>query len=1029
MRKANLRRLRAGLTGLVGVAFLVVAVAMIGRDALTNSTLASIVSAFVGLAALAASLVVIAPPPGPPASDADLAADLAATVAAEWRDEAGARKLRDPKVLPLTWTSGRLTGPFDEATRQLAQEFRSVRAGRLVVLGEPGSGKTVLAMLLTLGLIADREPTAPVPVLLSASSWDPVRESLEDWLTHYLAGAYYNGDTAIPRTLWARGLVLPVLDGLDEIPEVARRHAVHRVNAAVGAERPVVVTCREAEYDDLIAAGSPALRRAPVQRMAPIAVDDVIDHLDAVPDWPPGLSWTAIHEELRHAPDGPVAAALSTPLMISMTRSAYRQGGDPAELLDTSRFPTRHAVEDHLVDRAIDAAYEPDTAGKGRKWLAFLARYLHDHRERDLAWWRLADRLVSPWVAPMLGIVIGLGMVVVAGGVAVLTGFDKSEEAVGVAAISGVTVALLTTALWFGATGREPRRMGVVRQGSARRLRRGFRTGAAFVLIPGVPVLVLGAIAGLVVGDLGFEIMRDFVWFAAVVVAVVFVVGCAVAAHHWLDAIPERSARATPLGFLRQDRRAALVGAAVTGALAAVLTWPALAVATFVGEVLGQGLAGWAGKSGSTGVAGLTERLQLDGTAQTVGALVVLPFLAMAVLVLLTRAWPRFVLARAVLAVSGRLPWRLLAFLSDARDRGLLRQSGGAYQFRHVRLQQRLALPAEQRPAPAVAPPRRRRTGVVVIVVALLATGVVTLTGFNHLRCMPAFSLADGTDQQREYVGDRQHCLGVVPRSTENGLAEKYDVVRRLSEANEKAEDLTIAALLPLDGPLSTETLAVLDGVALAQEESARLGNPVRVRLVNTGDRNPERQSIALERLRATGEPIHGVVTSVPWEWPTGEPPPVFGPADEPHRAWALRIPTMIDYADTELAAEEVLTVAYFRSECAEYENVVSLVEARAAVAPQNLDSLACRRNPAVITDDDTLADRLVTESDPKRFRDLRLYYPVARPSRARPYPSGDSATSANAYQATLNAAGISDFAIHRLTATPEGWRSEVVRA
>lgn len=36
-------------------------------------------------------------------------------------------------------------------------------------------------------------------------------------------------------------------------------------------------------------------------------------------------------------------------------------------------------------------------------------------------------------------------------------------------------------------------------------------------------------------------------------------------------------------------------------------------------------------------------------------------------------------------------PLRLMAFLDDAHRRGLLRASGPAYEFRHVRLQERLA--------------------------------------------------------------------------------------------------------------------------------------------------------------------------------------------------------------------------------------------------------------------------------------------------------------------------------------------------
>lgn len=54
-------------------------------------------------------------------------------------------------------------------------------------------------------------------------------------------------------------------------------------------------------------------------------------------------------------------------------------------------------------------------------------------------------------------------------------------------------------------------------------------------------------------------------------------------------------------------------------------------------------------------------------------------------------AWLRYVLSKGWLALHGRLPWSLMGFLGDARQRGVLRQAGAFYQFRHIELQHRLA--------------------------------------------------------------------------------------------------------------------------------------------------------------------------------------------------------------------------------------------------------------------------------------------------------------------------------------------------
>ena len=54
-------------------------------------------------------------------------------------------------------------------------------------------------------------------------------------------------------------------------------------------------------------------------------------------------------------------------------------------------------------------------------------------------------------------------------------------------------------------------------------------------------------------------------------------------------------------------------------------------------------------------------------------------------------AWPSYMLIRGWLAFHRHLPWLLMSFLADAHRRGVLRQAGAVYQFRHIELQHRLA--------------------------------------------------------------------------------------------------------------------------------------------------------------------------------------------------------------------------------------------------------------------------------------------------------------------------------------------------
>ncbi|MBL1105654.1 NACHT domain-containing protein [Streptomyces sp. 5-8] len=749
---------------------------LIARDEDTANQIATVGSLFAGVLGLLLALVDFFRQEQAPPEPGTLADDLAVVVREQWLDEASARGLRDPRVLPLAWRAtgrdvaqlprgadsrvlrvrldGRLHGRFDEVIGQLADGYARLPNRRLVAIGEPGSGKSVLAILLTLGLLAAREPGGPVPVLLPASSWDPVREPLDDWIVATLALPHYSSRPEIPRTLLAHGLLLPVLDGLDEIPESARRSAVRGINAAIGADRPIVVTCRAAEYEDLIRGGAPALRDAPVVEVSPVSPDDVTAYLRDV-DWPPGTDWSPVYAHLRSARDSPVADALSTPLMVTSARLVYqRLPLDPAELLDGARFDCRFAVEQHLTDLLIDAAYAPApgppgsgppdsrwTAAQARTWLTFLARYLHDHRERDLAWWRMSERLLSPWFPPALGIVAGLVLGLGALGWIVVTGAlgrDATSELPLIGGFVGGGFALLSVIVWYCVPGNTPGRLSFTVEGSLGRLRRGFGTGAKLTAFAAAPVLLVlagGTALGEGDGAWSFDAVESYCTMCSVTLCLAVVVGLALAAHDWLNAPPHHAARVSPRGSLAQDRRSALTGAAVAGCVVAatgLLGWYA---GMFSGAWLGRAVNDWAGWPGSGNLALLAgDRWQAvvapfnDNRAVLVGLTVALPGTVFGLLLLLTRAWPRYVLTRLFLAARGRLPLRLTGFLADARRRELLRQSGGVHQFRHVRLQETLAgrpmYPAGG-PSPAARSTVRRR----LVLTAGAATAVTAAVG------------------------------------------------------------------------------------------------------------------------------------------------------------------------------------------------------------------------------------------------------------------------------------------------------------
>ncbi|RAY12841.1 hypothetical protein DPM19_22750 [Actinomadura craniellae] len=224
---------------------------------------------------------------------------------------------------------------------EIADLFRGLPHRQLVILGEPGAGKTILAMLLALDLLDDRAPDAPVPVFFSLSSWNP-EVRLADWMADRLLAdfpdlreRYGHG---IAQRLLDAGLVLPVLDGLDEAGR-SSRNLVKRLDSAFTRRRGFVLTCRTGEYYTTVEESGEPLSRAVAVEIEPVTAETGAAYLrDVLADAP---RWRPVLDRLRAEPDGPLATALATPLMLYLFRVTYTEPeNDPAELLDESRSAT-----------------------------------------------------------------------------------------------------------------------------------------------------------------------------------------------------------------------------------------------------------------------------------------------------------------------------------------------------------------------------------------------------------------------------------------------------------------------------------------------------------------------------------------------------------------------------------------------------------------------------------------------------------------------------------------------------------------
>src|SRR5579859_2329415 len=147
---------------------------------------------------------------------------LAIRVSAQWLAEVAVLGIDERVPLAVRWNAtGLPRGSGESGIAELVAAFGALEHRRLLILGGPGAGKTVLAMLLVLGLLRQRAEHDPVPVLLPVATW-PDKEHFHTWLARSLIRDYPGISRAQARDLVAARRVLPILDGLDEVPEALR---------------------------------------------------------------------------------------------------------------------------------------------------------------------------------------------------------------------------------------------------------------------------------------------------------------------------------------------------------------------------------------------------------------------------------------------------------------------------------------------------------------------------------------------------------------------------------------------------------------------------------------------------------------------------------------------------------------------------------------------------------------------------------------------------------------------------------------
>ncbi|MEL6408268.1 MAG: TIR domain-containing protein [Chloroflexota bacterium] len=219
-------------------------------------------------------------------------------------------------------------GDYQLPTSANIADIFSELGNEMLILGNPGSGKTTTLLTLARDLIeeARKDDRLPIPVVFNLSSWADDRKPLAEWLVDELNTKYQ-----VPRPTakdWvAHDDLLLLLDGLDEVDGRYRDLCVLAINdfRSQHGFTSIAVCSRILDYEAL----SNRLRLNGAIALQPLDDTQIDKYLDSLGDQMSGVRDAMQHDDtLRHLAE--------SPLMLSiMTLAFYGLERDELPTLDT----------------------------------------------------------------------------------------------------------------------------------------------------------------------------------------------------------------------------------------------------------------------------------------------------------------------------------------------------------------------------------------------------------------------------------------------------------------------------------------------------------------------------------------------------------------------------------------------------------------------------------------------------------------------------------------------------------------------
>jgi GTPase SAR1 family protein len=247
--------------------------------------------------------------------------------------------------------------------------FNRMEAGRtLLILGEPGSGKTIMLLKLTQDLIARSEEdlSQPIPVVFNLSSWGKKQLSIAEWLVQESIEKYQVSRTLAQTWVEEQQLIL-LLDGLDEVKAEYREVCVRALNQFTQTYglTEIAVCCRIQDYQAL--SGRLTLRSAIC--IQPLTHAQIEQYLNCSGEQLATLQTVLQQdEELRELATSPLILSVMSLAYQNCSLDAFPKPGTTEELY---KQLFNDYIERMLQRRGAGLIY---SKGKTLRWLNWLAK-------------------------------------------------------------------------------------------------------------------------------------------------------------------------------------------------------------------------------------------------------------------------------------------------------------------------------------------------------------------------------------------------------------------------------------------------------------------------------------------------------------------------------------------------------------------------------------------------------------------------------------------------------------------------------